>query len=311
MHQNNVVDIIIPTRNRGGLIDTTIRSIRASTMQELTLWVVDQSDGDATELCVQQHMAEDARVRYLRTTTRGISAARNVGISASDASIILFTDDDCRVAPEWAAALACELGEDGACAAFGRILPDQTHLADPIGAIIPLAVKPAVDRAVYVDNRLDLSFGHGANMGIRRACITEVHGFDELLGVGGKLSSWEDRDFGYRVLRQGGRIVYTPAAEVYHRQWRDWREVRKTQRDYALGAGAAAGKYIRCGDSLGWLLLGEWLFSQGARQIVSGALKWRSAQKIMVGVQNLIYPWLGMARGMRYAVDREYLLYRL
>lgn len=37
------VDIVIPTRNRGALIEMTISSIRASVGVDLTLWVIDQA----------------------------------------------------------------------------------------------------------------------------------------------------------------------------------------------------------------------------------------------------------------------------
>lgn len=147
-------------------------------------------------------------------------------------------------------------------------------------------------------------------MGLRRTCFDDLGGFDELLGAGAPLRSWPERDLGYRILRRGGRIVYTPAALVHYRHWRGWDEVRSTYRNYAIGAGAATGKYLRCGDWAGLYLLVEWLAGQGVRQVVSGVLKWRSGQKIQVGLLQLIYPWVGLIQGWRYPVDRERVLYR-
>ena len=314
--QDVVVDVVIPTRGRGALIDTTIASIRQNTHVAFLLWVVDQSNDDATEQAVTPHVREDSRVHYLRIPPRGSNNARNLGAAAGHAPYIAFTDDDCRADPGWLHNLVSELSHAETWAAFGRILPDETYHpvlpagARPVSEAIHLALKDSAERRVYVGNRFDLSFGHGANMGFRRDRYEELNGFDELLGVGAPLRSWPERDFGYRILARGGRIVYTPDALLYHRHWRGWDEIRRTYRNYAIGAGAVAGKYVRCGDWGGIYLFVEWMLDQGVRQILSGLLKWHDRQKIEIGLLQLIYPWLGLVQGVRYPIDRQSLLYR-
>jgi GT2 family glycosyltransferase len=314
--ESGQADVVISTRGRGALIDVTITSMRRSRHEAFTLWVVDQSDDDATERAVAPHAQADPRVRYLRVTSRGVSAGRNEGAAAGSAPYILFTDDDCRVAPDWLGTMAGELEQEGTWAVFGRVIPDEDHCPDipahasSVSRALPMALKDSPEREVYEGNRFNLGFGHGANMGLNRARLQDLGGFDELLGAGGPLRSWEDRDLGYRILRRGGRIVYTPDALVYHRHWRGWDAVRRTYRDYAIGAGAAVGKYLRCGDMGGWYLLLEWLLDQGLRQVASGVLKWQNWQKIHVGLLQLVYPWVGMVQGWRYPVDRERMLYR-
>jgi GT2 family glycosyltransferase len=309
-------DIVIPTRGRGALLDATLRSLRDSTLGTVDIWVADQSDDDATQRAVAPHAGEDPRVHYLRLESRGISPGRNEGAAAGRAPFILFTDDDCVATPGWAGTLARELRQDAICMAFGRVLPDDTYHppippgATPASRAIPMALKDAPARRVYGGNRFDLSFGHGASMGIRRDWLAELGGFDDMLGVGCPLKSFDDRDIGYRTLARGGRIVYTPEALTYHRHWRSWQSLRRAYRDYAIGAGAAAGKYIRCGDAGGWYILLEWVADQGVRQAASGLLKWRSWQKIQVGLFQIAYPWVGLARGARLAVDRPRLMYR-
>jgi len=310
------VDVVISTRGRGALIDATVASIRHSAHEDLLLWIVDQSDDETTEQAVAPHAAGDPRVRYLRSASRGISAGRNEGVAAGSAPYLVFTDDDCRVEPDWLGAMLAELEQAATWAVFGRVIPDETFHpeppagASPVSPALPLALKDAPSRKTYQGNRFDLGFGHGANMGLRRDRFEEIGGFDELLGVGGPLRSWNDRDLGYRILRRGGRIVYTPDALVHHRHWRGWEAVRHTYRNYAIGAGAAAGKYLRCGDPGGLYLLFEWLADQGVRQVASGLFKWRSGQKVQAGLLQLAYPWVGLVQGWRYPVDRERVLYK-
>src|SRR5258708_31619083 len=87
--------IVDPTRNRPSPIVPCVASVLA-TMSFRELIVIDQSDGDATEKGLSQF--SDPRFRYVRTDTRGVTLARNLGIDLSRGDIIACTDDDCRVA---------------------------------------------------------------------------------------------------------------------------------------------------------------------------------------------------------------------
>jgi glycosyltransferase involved in cell wall biosynthesis len=311
-----IVDVIIPTRGRGALIDITIESIRQSQCQGFVLWVVDQSDDDATERAVAVHAKQDSRVRYIHSNSRGSNIGRNIGVAAGSAPYLVFTDDDCRVEADWLGLLINELAQDGTWGVFGRIVPDEKYLETiPKDAIrasksLPMALKDEPQREVYQDNRFNLGFGHGANMGFRRESYERLNGFDELLGAGGPLRSWPERDFGYRILAVDGRIIYTPDAVVHHRHWRGWDDVRRTHINYAIGAGAAVIKYLRCGDMGGLYLLFEWFLEQGIRQILSGIIKWRSWQKINIGILHLIYPWVGIIKGLRYPVNHKMMVYK-
>jgi GT2 family glycosyltransferase len=312
----STVDIVIATRGRGDLIDGTIESLRRCAHTDFTLWIVDQSDDDATQRAVERHSAIDARVKYLYSAQRGISVSRNIGVAAGHALHLLFTDDDCVVEPDWIDVMVSELKRDDTWAVFGKVIPDENYHppiaahVTPVDHSIPMALKDSPDRKVYEGSRRNLGFGHGASFGMRRDRFEQLGGYDELLGVGGKLRSWNDRDIGYRILKRGGRIVYTPAAVMYHLHWRGWEETRRTYRNYATGCGAAAGKYLRCGDWVGAYILAEWLLDQGVRQILSGLLKWHSRQKIEVGIAQLIYPWRGLIDGAKYPIERERLMYR-
>ncbi len=307
-------DIIIPTRNRGAMVQATLTSICASTFGDFTIRVIDQSENDLTERAVREMQDTDARIWYMRSTTRGISPSRNLGVAAGTAPVFFFTDDDCVVAPDWLEQMMHEFEDAQTIGVFGRVLPaePEEHMPDdgpPVSDAIKLALKDVPQRQVFQNNRYNLGFGHGANMGFRREAWQALGGVDECIGTGGPLGAFEERDLGYRMLARGWRIVYTPDAIVYHRHWRTWRGVKRAYRDYAIGAGAAVGKFMRCGDWGAWRVLWDWMVDQGLRQILSGAFKWRSWQKMYVGAQQLVYPWVGIFNGSRTAIDRARILY--
>lgn len=299
-------DIIISTYGRGTSIDATISSIRANTHKNFVLWVLDQNSDNRTAKPVLRHAAEDSRIRYLRAPLRGLAPTRNMGATLGTAPYLLFTNDDCNTDINWIAAMLNELRNPDTWAVFGRVLPDEQ--AQGVDKQV-LATKLSQRRKVYQRNRFDLSFGHGHNLGLRREHFVALGGFDELLGQGGVLGAWEDRDLGYRVLRKGGRIVYSPAVVLQHCHIQDWQAASSRYREYGIGAGAAISKYLRCGDVAALALLLEWQLSQGLRQILSGLIKWRRWEKVRIGAMQFAYPWLGFARGFRHNCDCKQIRY--
>ncbi len=316
-NQEYDIDIIIPTRNRGDLIQLTIESILQNSYTNFKLWIIDQSTNRDTYNAIKAFQTADPRVNYVPSNTKGSNVARSIGVAQGSSPIILFTDDDCRVCRNWVTEMHKELSQPGTSAVFGRVLEDETykptvpkHITRVNTDAIHMALKDNINREVYEQSPLNLGFGHGANMGIKRATLKKIGGFDTMLGAGGPFRSWPERDFGYRVLRQNGRIIFTPDSIVYHRHWRGWADILKTQRNYAYGTGAATAKYWRCGDRLNAVYLFiEWIFDQGVRKILSGLLKWRSLQKIRIGFNHIIYPWVGLVKSLGYPINKQTLTY--
>ena len=119
------VSVVIPTRNRGPLIEQTILSLLASDYSDLSVVVVDQSDNDLTWRTVQRLADADSRLSYYSSRTVGSSIARNEGIRLTRAPYVLFTDDDCVVTPSWVTEMVNELQDPGTWAVFGQVLADE------------------------------------------------------------------------------------------------------------------------------------------------------------------------------------------
>ena len=90
-----LVSVIIPTRNRAGLLQEAVASVLAQEGAgeefDVDLIVVDDASSDGTAEIVRGYPG----IRYFRlTSSRGMSATRNVGIKASKAKYVAFLDDD-------------------------------------------------------------------------------------------------------------------------------------------------------------------------------------------------------------------------
>src|SRR5262249_39317474 len=72
------------------------------------LQIVDDGSTDGTPAVVEQILRQyhgSIRLSYHRQKNQGGSAARNLGIGASDAEVVLFIDDDCVPDRQWIRAL--------------------------------------------------------------------------------------------------------------------------------------------------------------------------------------------------------------
>jgi len=85
------VSIVIPTFNRGSVIERTLSSILAQTYADYEIIVVDDGSADDTK---QRVAAFGERVRYLYQANKGVSAARNKGIRKARGQYIAFCDSD-------------------------------------------------------------------------------------------------------------------------------------------------------------------------------------------------------------------------
>ncbi|NJM07717.1 glycosyltransferase family 2 protein [Candidatus Gracilibacteria bacterium] len=70
------VDVIIPTRNRADLIPTLLESLSGCHYPQLTIWVIDQSDDDATARAITPYVQADRACAIF--AARGKASVRRV-----------------------------------------------------------------------------------------------------------------------------------------------------------------------------------------------------------------------------------------
>jgi GT2 family glycosyltransferase len=212
--------VIVPTRDRAPYLDVALRSVapQAAAAGAEVLVVLDGPD-PASRAVAERH---GARV-VAHDAPRGLNAARNTAIDATDADLLAFVDDDVEVRPGWLAAL---LNADAALPAPYGVLTGPIHARfedHPLRAcgregppITFLDLGPA---------DADAEHAWGANMAVRRAAVTRAGRFDEALGLYGDEQEWQAR-----LKAAGGRLRYVAAAAVDHRRAGDDARLRSLSR---------------------------------------------------------------------------------
>ena len=89
------ISVVIPTFNRAGLLRASLDSLTRQTLRpdDFEVVVVNDGSSDGTE-AVCNEFASPLALRYLYIRNSGISAAKNLGIFAARAPLLLFFDDD-------------------------------------------------------------------------------------------------------------------------------------------------------------------------------------------------------------------------
>lgn len=269
------VTVIVCTRDRPEMLRGALAAIRDSTPPEVAVLVVD-SASTTTET---REVAAAGGVGYVRSG-KGLSVARNVGITTADRPIVIFTDDDCRPTDGWVQKLIDHFDEGAVSAATGRML-DHTISAD----------APYHRQTRYTRPLSGIDAGHGAVMAFRREVLLRLGGFDDLMGAGQRMAGAEDLDIFIRILRGGSAIVHDGTCVVLHANTRVGEAYVQLHRGYGRGLGALVTKWLRS-DPLFGIRIGWRLSGRTTTRVVRAALAGKRADHDLALL-------LGMVEGIR------------
>lgn len=93
------VSVIIPCYNSAHLVARAIDSVRAQTMKDWEIVVVDDGSTDDVAGALKPYK-DDARVRMIRQANKGLPGARNSGIRDARADYVVVLDADDELTPD-------------------------------------------------------------------------------------------------------------------------------------------------------------------------------------------------------------------
>jgi glycosyltransferase involved in cell wall biosynthesis len=94
MIPRNVVDVVIPCFNGANFIERCIGSVLSQTSPVNKIIFVDDGSTDASLAIILKLQVKHSRIKIITQDNRGLAAARNKGISFSEAALISFLDVD-------------------------------------------------------------------------------------------------------------------------------------------------------------------------------------------------------------------------
>jgi GT2 family glycosyltransferase len=148
---------------------------------------------------------------------RGLSTARNTGVSIATGDIVLFLDDDATAAEDWLERLLAVYEDPEVVGVGGRVdpawpAPRPEWFPEEFDWVVGCSYRGLPENTAEVRNMI------GANMSFRRSVFDAVGEFSDEIGrVGSKPLGCEETEFCIRVRRVvGGSIVYEPEARISH-----------------------------------------------------------------------------------------------
>lgn len=216
------ISVILCTYNRCDSLVKVLESIsevKGSPNFTWELVIVDNNSKDQTEAVVKRFInAGGIHIRYLFESRQGKSFALNTGIEAAQGEILVFTDDDVTVHPDWLLEIkrifdtyAC-MGVGGKIIpVLGSEIPSWLSLEGPfMGPLVAfdLGTEPCVLKKTPF----------GANMAFRKEAFRTYGLFRTDLGPikGNPMGKGEDSELSSRLLAAGETMMYAPDAVVYH-----------------------------------------------------------------------------------------------
>ncbi|HZV78082.1 MAG TPA: glycosyltransferase [Candidatus Binatus sp.] len=207
------ISVVMPTYNRLTTLREVLPSLRAQTLDagEYEIVVADSNSSDGTAEYLAQFGGEQhPRVRHVPGGYSGRAAARNAGIAAAQAPVVLFTDADIIASPD-----LLERHAAGHAETTARVAIVGCELQ--VGTLDEYRAQrddPSLRKPLHPSTRRRLSWLYflTGNASVRREDLLAVGGFDEdFTGYG-----HEDLELGYRLQKAGVELRYDPLAINYH-----------------------------------------------------------------------------------------------
>lgn len=94
------ISVIVPVYNAEKYIRETLDSLKAQTMGDIEILMVDDGSQDGSPAICDEYANSDARFRVIHQSNGGVSVARNRGIRETEGEWITFVDADDQLTPE-------------------------------------------------------------------------------------------------------------------------------------------------------------------------------------------------------------------
>jgi GT2 family glycosyltransferase len=230
------ISVVVPTYNRLDTLHYVIPSLVGQDLRagEFEVLVADSNSTDGTKEFLAEVAREYPYLRHLPGPYTGRAMARNAGIAAARARIVLFTDADIIASPDLLSQHLAHHDRPGTRAVVGmevQVDSYQDYLAK--------RDRRELRQPLHGERHKRLSWLYflTGNASVPRAQLERVGRFDEdFTGYG-----HEDLELGYRLQQAGIPIEYEPNAVDYHWHPVPWDE---QQGKYEL-AGRSTVRFYR------------------------------------------------------------------
>ena len=215
---NSNISLVICTYNRCSYLPTTLQSILRQTLDPACFQVIiiDNASTDDTKIIAEEFISIQPQLdaSYFFETNKGLSFARNRGISEAKYPIIAYVDDDVILSPDYLKEINSFFSKTNtAHGAGGKVVPKYESGEEPVWMskyLFGFIGKVDYGTEVLKFNN-QMKYPAGCNMIYRKEVLLKVGGFNNKL----KFRS-DDKYIFLKVSKVTDEIYYLPKAWLYH-----------------------------------------------------------------------------------------------
>jgi GT2 family glycosyltransferase len=230
------ISVVVCTYNGARTLRQCLSALAALDYPDYEVIVINDGSTDGTA-----DIARDYPVRLINQPNKGLSAARNTGLAASDGEIVAYIDDDAFPHRYWLRYLAAAFARSSHVGIGGPNLPPAGD-----GFITEcVAASPGNPLHVLLSDELAEHIP-GCNMAYRKEALVAIGGFDPRFHAAG-----DDVDICWRLQDRGWTIGFCPAALVWHHRRNSIRAFWKQQYGYGKAEAQLEDKWPQRCNALG------------------------------------------------------------
>lgn len=208
--------VVIPNWNGRRYLIDCLASLQQQTVSELEIIVVDNASTDGSQALINEGFPQVQLIAL--PENRGFTGACNIGIAAAQGDIIALLNNDTEAQANWVQALADAFHshpEVGMVASKMLLFDQRDHFhtaGDTFGTDGSAGNRGAWQKDVGQFEREEYVFGAcGGAAAYRRSMLDEIGLLDDDF-----FFLLEDIDLAWRAQLAGYKVLYAPAAVVYH-----------------------------------------------------------------------------------------------
>jgi len=274
--------VAICTYQRPTILARTLESLAAGQVPDVDwdLLIVD-NDGDERVRQIAQSFRDKLPIRYAHEPEVGIARARNCAVRLTDASVILFADDDVLFDPGWLCAMAAAVRDHPQCAIWGGRIKLDWPVERPRWFDVdrcPMLGDSVVhydlgDRSRAWRPGEDPEF-YTCNLALRTDAIRDAGMFDVALGHQGHRRGGGEDSWMVRAITGGGGQAWYVADGLLNHPVPTERLSRKYARTFAWSQGRVGTEMLSREQAD--RKPPRWMYRRAFEQFCRGCMNWCS-----------------------------------
>lgn len=169
------ITVVIAARNEEANIAKLVQALRHQSYSKFEVVIVDDHSEDSTWGEILRHESWD-RLRLIRNVGSGKKQALKLGIESAQGDIVVTTDADCIMGPNWLSGYSNVFANDTIHFAFGPVaFHKERNVFEKMQTLEFASLIGSGAASAYFNQP---SMCNGANLGFRKKAFMDVGGYD-------------------------------------------------------------------------------------------------------------------------------------